>query len=62
MPPTVGPQKLRQIGEMARRGALVKEILEDSPYLDTQDIEFAKPFVAAYPRVGRPRVREAAAR
>jgi uncharacterized protein (DUF433 family) len=53
---------VRQIGEMARRGAPVKEILEDYPYLDAQDIEFAKQFLAAYPRVGRPRVREAPAR
>jgi uncharacterized protein (DUF433 family) len=53
---------VRQIGEMARRGAPVKEMLEDYPYLDAQDIEFAKQFVAAYPRVGRPRVREAPAR
>lgn len=53
---------VRQIGEMARRGAAVKEILEDYPYLDAQDIEFAKQFVAAYPRVGRPRVRETSAR
>jgi uncharacterized protein (DUF433 family) len=53
---------VRQIGEMARRGASVEEILADYPYLDGQDIEFAKQFVAAYPRVGRPRVREAPAR
>jgi uncharacterized protein (DUF433 family) len=53
---------VRQIGERARRGAAVEEILEDYPYLDAQDIEFAKQFVAAYPRVGRPRVREAPAR
>lgn len=53
---------VRHIGEMARRGAAVKEILEDYPYLDEQDIEFAKQFVTAYPRVGRPRVRQAPAR
>jgi uncharacterized protein (DUF433 family) len=53
---------VRQIGEMARRGAAVKDILDDYPYLDAQDIEFAKQFVGAYPRVGRPRVREASAR
>jgi uncharacterized protein (DUF433 family) len=50
---------VRQIGEMARRGAAVKELLEDYPYLDEQDIEFATQFVVAYPRLGRPRVREA---
>jgi uncharacterized protein (DUF433 family) len=53
---------VRQVGEMALRGASVEEILEDYPYLDEQDIEFAKQFVTAYPRVGRPRVREAPAR
>lgn len=53
---------VRQIGEMAHRGAPMKEILEDYPYLDEQDVEFAKQFVTAYPRVGRPRVREASAR
>jgi uncharacterized protein (DUF433 family) len=53
---------VRQIGEMARRGAPVKEIVEDYPYLDEQDVEFAKLFVTAYPRVGRPRVRQASAR
>jgi uncharacterized protein (DUF433 family) len=50
---------VRHIGEMARRGASVAEILEDHPNLSEQDVEFAKRFVTAYPRVGRPRVREA---
>jgi uncharacterized protein (DUF433 family) len=53
---------VRKIGEMARRGGSVKDILDDYPYLDEHDVEFAKQFVAAYPRIGRPRVREAAAR
>ena len=53
---------VRQVGEMARRGASLKEILEDYPYLKEQDIEFAKQFAVAYPRVGRPRAREAPAR
>jgi uncharacterized protein (DUF433 family) len=53
---------VRHVGEMARRGAPVKEILEDYPYLEPQDVEFAKQFVTAYPRAGRPRVREAPAR
>jgi len=47
---------------MARRGAVVKEIVEDYPYLEEQDVEFAKLYVTAYPRVGRPRVREASTR
>ena len=53
---------VRQIGEMVRRGAPVKDVLEDYPYLEPQDVEFAKQFVTAYPRAGRPRVREAPAR
>lgn len=53
---------VRQIGEMARRGAAVTEILEDHPQLDAQDVEFAKQFVTAYPRLGRPRGREVPAR
>jgi uncharacterized protein (DUF433 family) len=53
---------VRHIGEMARRGASVEEIASDYPNLSKQDVEFAKRFVAAYPRVGRPRAREAPAR
>ena len=53
---------VRQIGEMARRGATVAEILEDYPYLIELDVELAKRFVTAYPRLGRPRSREAPAR
>lgn len=53
---------VRQIGEMARRGASVRELLEDYLYLGEEDIKFAKQFAAAYPRLGRPRVRRARAR
>lgn len=53
---------VRHIGEMARRGALVEEIVDDYPNLSKQDVEFAQRFVAAYPRVGRPRAREVPAR
>lgn len=53
---------VRQIGEMARRGAPVTEILEDYPYLTAQDVEFAKRFASAYPRLGRPRAGEAPSR
>lgn len=53
---------VRHVGEMAHRGAPIAEILEDHPSLDEQDVEFAKRFVSAYPRVGRPRAREAPAR
>ena len=52
---------VRHIGEMARRGATASEIREDYPELSDSDIEFAKRFVNAYPRKGRP-PREAAAR
>jgi uncharacterized protein (DUF433 family) len=52
---------VRQIGEIATRGASVKEILEDYPSIDEQDVELAKKYVMAYPRVGRPRVRQIAA-
>lgn len=53
---------VRQVGEMARGGAPIAEILEDYPYLSEKDVEFAKRFAAAYPRVGRPRVRKTPAR
>jgi uncharacterized protein (DUF433 family) len=53
---------VRHIGEMARRGASVEEISSDYPSLSKQDIEFAKRYVAAHPRVGRPRAREGRAR
>ena len=53
---------VRHVGGMARRGAPVEEIIEDYPYIDEQDIEFAKLYLTAYPRVGRPRVRQTSAR
>ncbi len=53
---------VRQIGEMAHRGAPVKEIIEDYPNLEERDVEFAKQYVTAYPRVGRPRVRQVSTR
>lgn len=53
---------VRHIGTMARRGAPVDELVSDYPNLTKQDIEFAKRYVAAYPRIGRPRDREAPAR
>lgn len=48
---------VRHIGEMARRGASAEEITSDYPNLSKQDVEFARRFTAAYPRVGRPRAR-----
>ena len=53
---------VRHIGEMAHRGATFEEIVSDYPELTKQDVEFAKRFAAAYPRVGRPRARQAPAR
>lgn len=48
---------VRHVGEMARRGASVEEITSDYPSLSKRDVEFAKRYAAAYPRVGRPRGR-----
>ena len=41
---------VRHIGEMARRGASVDEIVADYPNLSKQDIEFATRFVVETPR------------
>ena len=46
---------VRQVGTMLLRGASPDDIREDYSYLTEQDIEFAKLFALAYPRVGRPR-------
>ena len=42
---------VRHIGGMVERGVAKEEILEDYPYLDVQDLEFARLFVRAYPLV-----------
>lgn len=52
---------VRRVGALAARVG-TKEILEDYPYLDEKDVDFAKLYVRAYPRVGRPRAPRAAAR
>jgi uncharacterized protein (DUF433 family) len=46
---------VRRIGALAVRGASPKTIVEDYPYLKLADIDFAKLYARAYPRVGRPR-------
>jgi uncharacterized protein (DUF433 family) len=46
---------VRRVAEAAERPAAVKEMLEDYPYLKDEDVEFARRFARAYPRVGRPR-------
>jgi uncharacterized protein (DUF433 family) len=55
---------VRHIGTMMLRGRAdaEQEIREDYPYLKPEDIEFAKLYTVAYPKVGRPRARKAAAR
>ena len=52
---------VRHVGGMLLRGTPIEEVREDYPYLTDQDIEYAKLFTAAYPRVGRPRTGETAA-
>jgi len=46
---------VRHVGGMLLRGASPQEVLEDYPYIDEQDLEFARVFAQAYPRMGRPR-------
>ena len=46
---------VRQVGAMLLRGAAPADIREDYPYLTDEDLDFAKLFTLAYPRVGRPR-------
>lgn len=53
---------VRHVGGMLIRGASKTELLEDYPYLKDDDLELASVFVRAYPRMGRPRERQAAAR
>lgn len=52
---------VRRVGELLARGADPAELRADHPTLSARDLEFARLFTAAYPRVGRPRG-EAAAR
>lgn len=51
---------VRHIGEMLARGADLAEVREDYPELTERDIEFARLFAVAYPRIGRPRGQAAA--
>jgi uncharacterized protein (DUF433 family) len=46
---------VRRAGALAERGEPAESILADYPYLKPADIEFAKLYTRAYPRVGRPR-------
>lgn len=51
---------VRHIGELLERGDSPNDVLEDYPELSPQDVEFSQLFVKAYPRAGRPRVRDRA--
>ncbi len=53
---------VRHVGGMLLRGAAREEVREDYPYLKAEDLEFAPVYTRAYPRMGRPRERQAAAR
>jgi uncharacterized protein (DUF433 family) len=53
---------VRHVGGMLLKGASKDELLEDYPYLKDDDIEFAPVYTRAYPRMGRPRERQTAAR
>jgi len=53
---------VRHVGGMRLRGTPIEEIKQDYPYLKDDDIEFAGMYATAYPRMGRPREREAPAR
>jgi uncharacterized protein (DUF433 family) len=46
---------VRRIGDAIEHGEAVASVLEDYPYLTEQDVEFARRYTRAYPRVGRPR-------
>jgi uncharacterized protein (DUF433 family) len=46
---------VRHIGAIAERGERLENILDDYSYLSRRDVEFARLFVRAYPRLGRPR-------
>jgi uncharacterized protein (DUF433 family) len=44
-----------RVAGLAERGESLRSILKDYPHLTEQDVAFARLFVRAYPRVGRPR-------
>lgn len=46
---------VRHVGGMLNRGAPPQEVLEDYPYLTSQDLDFAVLYTLAYPKLGRPR-------
>jgi len=46
---------VRHVAEMLAWGADAAEVREDYPYVSERDMEFARLFAVAYPRIGRPR-------
>lgn len=46
---------VRSIGALVSRGTTTRELLEDYPHLTNEDFEFARLYVRAYPKMGRPR-------
>ncbi len=50
---------VRNIGKQVLEGVSFAELQEDYPYLKDRDIEFAKVYTLAYPKMGRPRGRQA---
>ena len=46
---------VRRVGGMLERGEAPETIVDDYPYLTAEDLELARLYVRAYPRVGRPR-------
>ena len=46
---------VRRVGGMLELGEDPRAILEDYPHLTDEDLELARLYVRAYPRVGRPR-------
>jgi uncharacterized protein (DUF433 family) len=53
---------VRHVGGMLLKGASKEEVLDDYPSLKDEDIEFAPVYATAYPRMGRRRERQTAAR
>lgn len=53
---------VRNIGKQLIKGVPAAELREDYPYLKDDDLEFAKVYTLAYPKMGRPRERQAPAR
>ena len=53
---------VRHIGSMLLRHGerVMREIRDDYPYLNPEDIEFAKLYTVAYPKIGRPRAKRKA--